>query len=278
MNSTKINRIVWIDCAKGIGIILVVLGHSERGLVSAGIAPESWKLGLDYYLYTFHMPLFVFLAGLNVPNSMKRGRRQFLTQKIATIIWPYFLWSIIFGTTLTLMASYTNGSGSWSDILTIGWRPLGPFWFLYALFVYCMIATILANKPHSLIFLALLLFILGENLPRDSLLQSIFHFFIFYAAGILISPLLASKEISKAWRLFFIIGAVWLGVTTAISTPLNRDYFSVFALPSAVLGGAMIIALANNLKNSLQYFFPNLARHQWQSMLCTYLQQPALAF
>ena len=45
------NRNLLVDVAKGIGIVLVVLGHS-------GI-----EFG-HYLIYMFHMPLFFFLSGM----------------------------------------------------------------------------------------------------------------------------------------------------------------------------------------------------------------------
>lgn len=35
------NRLVWIDHARGIGIILVVLGHVLGGLYNSGLFPHS---------------------------------------------------------------------------------------------------------------------------------------------------------------------------------------------------------------------------------------------
>ena len=45
------DRVEWIDAAKGIGIILVVLGH-------------IWLIGPGQKIInSFHMPLFFFLSG-----------------------------------------------------------------------------------------------------------------------------------------------------------------------------------------------------------------------
>lgn len=63
-------RIEWIDIAKGIAIILVIIGHT----FTSGGAP--WKA-----IFTFHMPLFFILAGVTfkvkdwkvlLPTSAKR--------------------------------------------------------------------------------------------------------------------------------------------------------------------------------------------------------------
>lgn len=52
------SRIDWIDMAKGIGIVFVIVAHLG-------------KFGnLQTWIYSFHMPLFFFLFGLRV----SRGR------------------------------------------------------------------------------------------------------------------------------------------------------------------------------------------------------------
>ena len=50
MTNTMTKRIEWIDTAKGIGLICVILGHMRVPYLS------TW-------IYTFHMPLFFFLSG-----------------------------------------------------------------------------------------------------------------------------------------------------------------------------------------------------------------------
>ena len=47
-------RIEWIDIAKGILIVLVVLGHSEISGIAASV------------INSFHMAAFFFLAGLTI--------------------------------------------------------------------------------------------------------------------------------------------------------------------------------------------------------------------
>lgn len=49
----------WVDIAKGIGIILVVMGHANCPEIPHGI------------IYSFHMPLFFFLSGLFIQWFVK---------------------------------------------------------------------------------------------------------------------------------------------------------------------------------------------------------------
>ena len=52
------SRISWLDILKGIGIFLVVLGHvySEKTIFN--------------WLYSFHMPLFFWAAGLTYKKGL----------------------------------------------------------------------------------------------------------------------------------------------------------------------------------------------------------------
>jgi fucose 4-O-acetylase-like acetyltransferase len=57
-NIKKTNRILWIDVCRGIGILLVVLGHCDPFF--------------NKYIYGFHMPLFFLLSGW-LYNKQKSG-------------------------------------------------------------------------------------------------------------------------------------------------------------------------------------------------------------
>lgn len=51
-----IGRIQWVDIAKGIGIVLVTLGHTNARLLLGGY--------VGWWINAFHMPLFFVMAGL----------------------------------------------------------------------------------------------------------------------------------------------------------------------------------------------------------------------
>ena len=56
-----------IDIAKGIGILLMVIGHSNMFLLYASLP--------IILIYAFHMPLFVFLSGRTLRYSMEKKYR-----------------------------------------------------------------------------------------------------------------------------------------------------------------------------------------------------------
>ena len=68
-----------LDIAKGIGILLVMFAHINGGPVNRQI-------------YLFHMPLYFYLAGAAL-NYSRGGFR--LSQRIRTIVVPYFVFSLL---------------------------------------------------------------------------------------------------------------------------------------------------------------------------------------
>lgn len=62
----------WLDCLKGIAIILVVLGHVLDGSTGNNLFPnDTWIKSLHTAIYIFHMPLFFCLSGMSL-SIMKR--------------------------------------------------------------------------------------------------------------------------------------------------------------------------------------------------------------
>lgn len=61
-------RDITFDIAKGIGIVLVVIGH-----YIPDNAP-SWYIGFVSFVYHFHMPLFFMIAGFFYERSYKKDR------------------------------------------------------------------------------------------------------------------------------------------------------------------------------------------------------------
>lgn len=66
IKDTKEERIVVIDVLKGVAACLVVLGH-----IVTGKEEYHW---LYNFIYSFHMPLFMFLAGCTTVTSYRNGR------------------------------------------------------------------------------------------------------------------------------------------------------------------------------------------------------------
>jgi fucose 4-O-acetylase-like acetyltransferase len=124
MANINAQRIDWIDQAKGIGILLVVIGHMN-------IPQELSKI-----IFSFHMPLFFFVSGyLYNEKKYSLNFKDVWQSKLRSLVWPFVTFTILY----LIVSALTNAHSSIESIdyvrLIKGNRsPNTPLWFLTALF------------------------------------------------------------------------------------------------------------------------------------------------
>ncbi|WP_426230655.1 acyltransferase family protein [Pararhizobium sp. DWP3-4] len=141
-------RQAWIDVARAVALVLVVTGHTERGLVAAGIMTSDAAQDFDLVVYSFHIPLFFLISGLLFAQSTRR--RPFVqTWKARTmrLLRPCLIWSVVLLVLIVLAANLANApvspADAFSSLLLLPLQPVSIFWFLYTLLL-CMAVSGLA--------------------------------------------------------------------------------------------------------------------------------------
>jgi len=234
-----------MDLARGVGIILVVYGHVLGGLVRADIFPDGglaqW---MDYTLYTFHMPLFFFLTGLNVEHSLRRGAKPFLVGKGWTIAYPYVLWSLIQGGIIMSLARDVNIPITPGDLAAIWYQPIGQFWFLYALMI-CHVLAVLLPGRWAMIGLAALGFGVFLLLPVRPALSLTLHHLPFYVAGMYGARSVAAWQ-PQGGKGFAMLVLAWMAFAVAVflgGRLSGMDANGLASLPACVVGIAGVVLL-----------------------------------
>lgn len=118
-------RIAYIDELKGLAIILVVLGHIVDG-------EEAFR-SLYQFIYSFHMPLFMFLAGCTTFISYQRSEMsniKFIWKRFANIMIPYFAWAFLYPIIFCRPIEMID----WQNIICKVFITNRMFWFLPVLF------------------------------------------------------------------------------------------------------------------------------------------------
>jgi len=176
-------RIDWIDYAKGIGIILVVFGHVVRGLDTAGFTSPYFDIS-DKFIYAFHMPLFFLLSGIFAEKWAKKSFKSAITNKLMTILYPYFLWSLIQGGFNILLSSVTSRSMGVADLARIIYEPIGQFWFLYSLFIIFLVYFGFRRifDLQGVFFISIILFLVSPFV-NFWLLPKLFSMFVYFVLG-----------------------------------------------------------------------------------------------
>ncbi len=207
------SRVRWVDYAKGMGIIMVVYGHITGGALGSTLIIPNLLYAAYKIIYHFHMPLFFFLSGLFVHQSLeKRGLSKFIIDKTHIILYPYFIWSIIQGVAVLIISSLVtlNATVSVSDLLSIPYKPLQHLWFLYSLFLMFLIYSVFAQyKYSSIIFIifSVILFFFPVNTSNYAISQLCFNF-IFFVLGVIYWRYSLDSLIDKKLSLFTVCMAV----------------------------------------------------------------------
>lgn len=183
MNQTKENLL--ISFLQAFGIILVVVGHAFNG--------HEYEVSLHRWIYTFHMPLFMFISGylLKYSNEQKHKTLQeisrqekysFLRKKAIRLLVPYIVISSLAVYPKYLLNSYAIHPVEFSfdaylHMLVYPFENvIIPFWFLPTLFfifvlTICGAATIHlinANRKYLPQIILLLLLILHLFNPAEN--------------------------------------------------------------------------------------------------------------
>ena len=149
------------DVLKGIAIFLMIIGHCLPG-------------PLKTFAYTFHMPLFFFIAGYFLKIRPIRQEIQLSTRRL---IFPY-IFAAFFSSLIAILqdlSNYTWADGTYSQSIIIklllGFRAntspnwingdIGILWFILAMFWARGIAVFLIGKIRSIKKLSIIFFILA---------------------------------------------------------------------------------------------------------------------
>jgi fucose 4-O-acetylase-like acetyltransferase len=250
------SRIIWLDAARGTGMLAVVVGRE---------VPAHFR-ELFAGIYVFHMPLFFFLSGLLVTRRLGKSRKGFLIDLAITIVYPYFLWSIVQYSAIYAAGALVNRPVEvfWPVILRLPLVSISQFWFLYVLFLLHLAAWVVVPRwgERVLLALALMAKIAVLLVPMPVMLRLAMVHGLFYAAGVCTGSggieRIRAALVERRWALPMLIvvgiASCWIAASAiAASQPdfqsLRSWQTSVIAwriwyLPAALAGMGAVLALA----------------------------------
>ena len=121
------------DYIKGVLIVLVVLGHAISLCYGVG-NPTLWYNPVFNVIYTFHMPLFVFISGYFFTSSLKKSFVDVLVGKMKRLLIPAFLYSTII---LFIAAFSISGITSVYIIYKVYWYLICVFLLSVFYYTFC---------------------------------------------------------------------------------------------------------------------------------------------
>jgi acyltransferase len=197
-------RVEWVDVAKGLGILFVIVIHAVIPTVNA----------ITIHLSSFTIPLFFFITGLTYNNERHRNDlSQYIKKRGQQLMVPYFLLYVLMVLLFIPLAGYIDTYLTPDQLLFWMLYGAGPpdasthLWFLQVLFFGLVIFVVtdagLAGRHNLWKALSFLLFVFGA-LALDTLFG----------------------DILVPWRLssaLLAVGFIWVG-NSARTTMQGRDW------------------------------------------------------
>ena len=241
-------RNAFFDNAKLLLITLVVFGHLIQPLVT-----QSQEIGSLYtWIYTFHMPAFILLAGFFAKGS---GNITYIFNLAKKLIIPYLLFQAIYTGYYFLI-----GKNNWlTDSI---FYPHWSLWFLFSLFCWHLLLIVYRKfRPSVGIAIAIIIGIaIGyfDQVGHTFSLSRTFVFFPYFLIGFSLSEqklLLLKRKSSKLISLLVMaifavviyymphINTGWLLASKSYSTLGLEVYGSIARLTVYITSSLMVASV-----------------------------------
>lgn len=207
-------RLAKWDNLKGVLIICVVIGH----FVQYGAAQEELTLfrNVFIYIYSFHMPMFIFVMGLFYKRTEET---QLKTDRIRY----YLILYVGLKTLIFLLRQWLTGEGSFT-LLSEDGTP----WYMFAAAVYMGLAYVIRNqKPAFVVTVSVLLGIFvgyDASIGDFLVLSRIFVYAPFFFLGYYAEPKTLARQLDGRKMNYVIALMVMIGLAVYCSRNLETAY------------------------------------------------------
>lgn len=187
--SGKVDRLSWVDTAKGLSIILVVMMHSAYG-----VGAETGEAGILHWIIgwatPFRMPEFFLISGLFLSQVIARDWLKFSDRRIVHYFYFYALWAVI-----QIVFKVGLGTGDplsmLQQIALAVVDPYGVLWFIYMLAVFSLMTKVLWDlRVNNWVVLgvAAVLQILPVVNTGSYVVDQFAEYFVYFFAGYALAP------------------------------------------------------------------------------------------
>ena len=238
-----VTRLAWVDRAKGIAILLVVLHH-----VIQFSADQQWASDDVIYantmLQTFRMPLFFAMSGLFFQRAAVQSWRWLLTNRVLPFTYLYVIWTVVWHACFEVMPVERAGLGLQYLSAHLFDPGVGP-WYIYALTLYFIAAKALSPLPpwsQLAIMAAVSVPVAARLIELPWAWEYICMYSLAFFAGMHGQRLLIRLADRTTWVTVVIAAAVW-GFGTAgvylLAWPHGRYLFIPLSAAGIILGVAL---------------------------------------
>ncbi len=244
-------RVAWVDYAKGICIIMVVMMHVTFDYASAA-GSEGWLHHVVAFARPFRMPDFFLLAGIFLSLSINSPLREYVDRKFVHFLYFYLIW-------LTIQLSITEANlllenpANFAYAFLMAWiDPINTLWFVHMLAIFYMVTRALRRAPKLLILVLAgclqIAFALGWIDTDWSVANRFFDRYVYFFAGYAVAPwIFAFARQVPSWPRMALAGLLVWGLVNWLFTRNGSDMLPGVSLLLGFAGAAAIVAAGSLL-------------------------------
>ncbi len=183
-------RLNWVDVAKGISIILVVMMYAANS-VGKDTGEISYLRYVIGFATPFRMPEFFLISGLFLSQVIARPWARYADRRIVHYFYFYGVWMLIHILTKTVLGGIPPLQAlSTIAISTI--EPYGVLWFIYMLGVFSLVAKVLwdLRVPHYVTLPVALALQMMDVQTVSYALNQFSEYFVYFYVGYAAAPLI----------------------------------------------------------------------------------------
>jgi uncharacterized membrane protein YcfT len=146
-------RLAWVDTAKGVCIIFVVMMHSTLG-VGLEMGGEGFMHWVVAFAKPFRMPDFFLISGLFLGRVIDRDWRSYADKRVVHFLYFYGLWLVIQSGLKYGQLSGGTPLGFAAHLAFSLIEPYSTLWFIYILAVFSIVTKALRRVPSPVLLAA----------------------------------------------------------------------------------------------------------------------------
>ena len=241
-------RVDWVDYAKGICIVMVVMMHSVLGVEHA--AGETGFLhALVVFAKPFRMPDFFLISGLFLAPVIDRDWRTYLDRKVVHFGYFYVLWvTVQFGFKASVLAAESGFGHVGLLYLESFIEPFGTLWFIYLLPIFFVVIKLTRGILPLLVFGVAVLLQSAQVATGWTAIDEFCSRFVYIYTGYLFaSYVFALSERARAHPALAQAAIVLWALFNGSLVALGISEWPIVSLALGVCGACAIVAIATLL-------------------------------
>lgn len=236
-------RIETLDVMQALAMILVVLGHHLFHFM-----PDVYGK-IHYYIYAFHMPLFIFISGFLISYSYNPaiGYKTYIVKKFIKFFVPY----LIIGTVVTILYYYMYGVSISENIVYLILSPKQSsttfLWYIYMLFfLYVLYPFIYRTLENGIIYILIAIALILNIFPLQTSVLCIDYmskYGIFYLIGCFSVKYYSVFTSFSARIIAFILFILFVITSIGVFCPNRFRQIGLFIIPYLSIPSVYLISL-----------------------------------